>query len=62
MTENEILQDLFFIERGFLNGNHFVYRSDAPVLIDTGYISGFEETRDTINRLGCVDHQHPHPL
>ena len=43
---------MFFIERGFLNGNHFVYRSDSPVLIDTGYISGFDETEDLITRLG----------
>jgi len=52
MVENEILKDLFFIERGFLNGNHFVYRSDTPVLIDTGYISGFEETEKSITQLG----------
>ena len=25
MANNEILNDLFFIERGYLNGNHFVY-------------------------------------
>ncbi|MFC1881814.1 MBL fold metallo-hydrolase [Thermodesulfobacteriota bacterium] len=52
MAENEILKDLFFIERGFLNGNHFVYRSDGPVLIDTGYISGFDETEKLITQLG----------
>jgi glyoxylase-like metal-dependent hydrolase (beta-lactamase superfamily II) len=52
MAENEILPDLFFIERGFLNGNHFVYRSDTPVLIDTAYISGFNETKASITRLG----------
>jgi len=52
LAENEILMDLFFIERGFLNGNHFVYRSDSPVLIDTGYISGFDETQELITRLG----------
>ncbi len=52
MADNEILKDLFFIERGFLNGNHFVYRSDTPVLIDTGYISGFDETEKSITRLG----------
>lgn len=52
MAENEILKNLFFIERGFLNGNHFVYRSDAPVLIDTGYISDFDETEKSITRLG----------
>ncbi|MBN2125866.1 MAG: MBL fold metallo-hydrolase [Deltaproteobacteria bacterium] len=48
----EILKDLFFIERGFLNGNHFVYRSRDPVLIDTGYIAGFDETARRINAVG----------
>ena len=37
----EILEDLFFIERGYLNANHFVYRGDPPTLIDTGYIADF---------------------
>ena len=52
MVDNEIIKDLFFIERGFLNGNHFVYRSDAPVLIDTAYIADFDETEKSIDRLG----------
>jgi len=52
MADNEILKDLFFIERGFLNGNHFVYRSDAPILIDTAYISDFKQTEKSIGRLG----------
>ncbi len=52
MLKNEILKDLFFIERGYLNGNHFVYRSKAPVLIDTGYISNIHETERLINQLG----------
>jgi len=52
MAENEILKDLFFIERGFLNGNHFVYRSETPVLIDTGYISDYEQTEKSITQLG----------
>ena len=52
MADNEIIKDLFFIERGFLNGNHFVYRSDAPVLIDTAYIADFDETEKSIARLG----------
>ena len=52
MADNEILKDLFFIERGFLNGNNFVYRSDAPVLIDTAYIADFDETEKSIARLG----------
>ena len=52
MATTEILKDLFFIERGFLSGNHFVYRSKAPILIDTGYISGFDETEKSITELG----------
>jgi len=34
------------------NANHFVYRSDKPVLIDTGYITDFDETRACIEALG----------
>lgn len=52
MFKNEILENLFFIERGYLSGNHFVYRSKAPILIDTGYISDFNETDGSITRLG----------
>lgn len=52
MTTNEILQDLFFMERGYLNGNHFVYRSESPILIDTGYISDYNETERLIRCLG----------
>ena len=52
MSKNEILKDLFFFERGYLNGNHFVYRSKSPILIDTGYISDFNETERLITRLG----------
>ena len=52
MANNEILENLFFIERGYLSGNHFVYRSKDPVLIDTGYISGFLQTEKLISGLG----------
>ena len=52
MFEKEILKDLFFIERGYLNGNHFVYGFKAPILIDTGYISDFNVTEKSITRLG----------
>ena len=52
MNPIEILKDLFFIERGYLNANHFVYRSDNPVLIDTAYITDFAETRACIQTLG----------
>lgn len=48
----EILEDLFFIERGYLNCNHFVYKSPAPVLIDSGYIGDFGETESLIKKLG----------
>lgn len=48
----EILKDLFFIERGYLNGNHFLYRGERPVLIDTGYIADFARTEELLTRLG----------
>ncbi len=51
MAPIEIMKDLFFIERGYLNGNHFVYRSEDPVLIDTGYISDFDLTAELIKNL-----------
>jgi hydroxyacylglutathione hydrolase len=52
MAVLEIMKDLFFIERGYLNSNHFLYRSEDPVLIDTGYISDFGDTEKFINELG----------
>ncbi len=52
MSVSEILADLFFIQRGYLNGNHFVYGSDTPVLIDTGYVSDFDQTASMINSAG----------
>ena len=52
MDSIEILEDLFFIERGYLNANHFVYRSEKPILIDTAYIAEFDETRKLIQDLG----------
>lgn len=48
----EILPELFFIQRGFLNANHFVYRGDPVVLIDTGYLGDLEETRQLLAYLG----------
>ena len=52
MAPLEMLDDLFFIERGYLNGNHFVYRSEQPVLIDTAYVSGFSPTKKHARDLG----------
>ena len=52
MKPIEILKDLFFIERGYLNANHFVYRADKPALIDTAYMADFDDTRTQILSLG----------
>ncbi len=52
MSTLEIAEDLFFIERGYLNANHFVSRSRNPVLIDTGYIRDFDDTARSIISLG----------
>ena len=52
MLQNEILKDLFFIERGYLNGNHLVYRSKSPILVDTGYIEDFKDTERLLTGLG----------
>jgi len=52
MNVVEIMEGLFFIERGYLNGNHFVYLSDEPVLIDTAYKADFAETEQALRRLG----------
>ncbi len=53
MANLEILPDLFFVQRGYLNGNHFVYRSARPVLIDTAYLAHFDHTRQLIDDLGA---------
>ena len=52
MNTIEIMKDLYFIERGYLNANHFVYRSEQPVLIDTGYTSDFDITERLIEDIG----------
>ena len=48
----EILEDFFFVERGYLNANHLVYRGEPPELIDTGYIADYPETERILHRLG----------
>ena len=52
MQPIEILENLFFIERGWLNANHFVYASKEPVLIDTAYKSDADVTMAQMARLG----------
>jgi len=53
MKPVEIMENLFFIQRGYLNGNHFVYRSEHPILIDTGYVADFHIAEETIASLGA---------
>jgi len=52
MTVAEILPNLFLIQRGYLNANHFVFRGDRPVLIDTAYLPHFDQTQQIISALG----------
>ena len=49
---SEILPDFYFFQRGYLNANHFAYRSARPVLIDTGYIGDWETTETVLARIG----------
>lgn len=48
----EILPGLFFIQRGYLNANHFAFRSERPVLIDTGYLGDWADTQAMLTNLG----------
>jgi hydroxyacylglutathione hydrolase len=47
-----IRKNLFFIQRGWLNGNHFVCDGDTKALIDTGYKADLETTRRLIEQTG----------
>lgn len=44
--------ELFFIERGWLNGNHLVFTGKPRTLIDTGYIRDVAETESLIAQCG----------
>ena len=48
----EIGPNLHFVERGWLNGNHFVYNGPEPALIDTAYSTGLAETLKALSDLG----------
>ena len=52
MAPVEIAEDLFFIQRGYLNANHFVYRGKRPVLIDTGYRADYAKTVGLLKSTG----------
>ncbi|MCF8146326.1 MAG: MBL fold metallo-hydrolase [Deltaproteobacteria bacterium] len=47
-----IRKDLFFIQRGWLNGNHFVFDGHTKALIDTGYKGDLETTLRLIEQTG----------
>jgi hydroxyacylglutathione hydrolase len=51
-AHTEILPGFFFIERGYLNANHFAHRSERPVLIDTGYLGDWPATASVLTDLG----------
>jgi hydroxyacylglutathione hydrolase len=52
MSAIEIMDGFFFFQRGYLNGNHFAFRSTKPILVDTGYISDFARTEELLGGLG----------
>jgi hydroxyacylglutathione hydrolase len=47
-----LTDELFFIERGWLNGNHLVFAGKPRTLIDTGYIRDAAETESLIAQCG----------
>jgi hypothetical protein len=54
MNVTEIMKDLFFVQRGYLNSNHFGYRSEHPVLMDTVYMADVAVTEHLIQDAGVA--------
>ena len=52
MQPVEILKDLLFFQRGYLNANHFALRGSRPVLIDTAYLADFAQTERLLRSAG----------
>jgi glyoxylase-like metal-dependent hydrolase (beta-lactamase superfamily II) len=50
----EILPGFFFIERGYLNANHFAFIGKKPILVDTAHGNDFAETERSLSRLGIL--------
>lgn len=48
----QVGRNFFFIQRGWLNANHFVFNGRNKILIDTGYLPHFEETRRWVEAVG----------
>lgn len=49
---SQITDNFFFIERGWLNANHFVFNGRRKILIDTGYKKNLPDTLDLIKQAG----------
>ena len=49
--------ELFFIQRGWLNGNHFVQTGPQVILLDSGYYPCWAETKNLIEQTGArIEH------
>lgn len=48
-----ITDNLIFIERGYLNANHLVYKAENPILIDSGHGLGIERTLQLVEQTGA---------
>jgi hydroxyacylglutathione hydrolase len=48
-----VTDDFYFIERGWLNGNHFVQTGPEVVLIDSGYLTHWPRTEELIRQTGA---------
>lgn len=64
----QIGPDAYFVQRGWLNGNHFVARTPVPTLIDTAHGNDIDVTLDVLRGLGVAPetvaevlntHEHP---
>ncbi len=51
---HEIAPGFFFLERGWLNGNHFALKGAKTVLIDSAYLDGLAETLALLGRVGVA--------
>jgi hydroxyacylglutathione hydrolase len=52
MPIHKITDDFFFVQRGYLNGNHLVYKGKQIALFDTAYSSGVADTAEILSELG----------
>jgi hydroxyacylglutathione hydrolase len=50
---HEISPGFFFIQRGWLNANHFVQTGPRNILLDSGYYDHWTETKELIEQTGA---------